>query len=249
MLPPDIVQMKQFYSTRLGERVMELLGAALVKMWPSAAGDTMLVIGYATPYMEGYIDTASPLILCMPAEQGAVAWPSGKANHVLLTHDAELPFQNNSINRVLLIHSIEHSENLGAMMDEVWRVLTPGGRVLAVVPNRVSMWVGSEQTPFGFGRPFNVLQLRALLSSHQFTVTRVAHALFTPPLLLKLSRRIGNWLEQMGRVCWWFMGGVLMVEAEKQLYASIKEPVYVRKTRRLRVSTSQTAGAASKKDA
>ncbi len=247
MLPPDIIQLKQFYATRLGERVTDLIGDALVRLWPSAAGDAMLVIGFATPYMGNYIDSASPLILCMPAEQGAAAWPHNKPNHVVLTHDAELPLQNNSVNRVLLIHSVEHSEHLNAMMEEVWRVLTPGGRVLAVVPNRVSMWVGSPHTPFGSGRPFNVLQLRSLFTTHQFTVTRVSHALFTPPFLLKLSKRFGSKLEKLGRICWWFMGGVLMVEAEKQLYASIKESVVTRKSHRLR-NARQTVGASRKNE-
>jgi len=245
---PDVVHLKQFYATRLGEHVERLVFKALLAMWPDASDDAMLVIGYGAPYADAYLKTAAPLIVCMQAEQGAAAWPAGAANRVAMAHDSELPFQNNSMNRVLLIHSVEHSEQLNAMMQEVWRVLTPGGRVLAVVPNRVSMWAGAAETPFGFGRPFNVIQLRALFTNHQFTISNVSSALFTPPFIAKLSRRVSQKIEAIGRVCWWFMGGVLLVEAEKQLYASLKESVVrPRKTFRLPHGLLQPEGAKSSK--
>lgn len=229
MLHLDVLQLKQFYAGRLGECVAGLVKQELLRLWPTAAGEAMLVIGFGAPYVTPYLSQATPLLIAMPAEQGAAAWPPGRANHVILTHDGELPLQNNSINRVLLIHSVEYSEHLNAMMQEVWRVLVPGGRVLAVVPNRVSFWSGSTKSPFGFGRPFNVLQLRSLLAHHHFTFTRSSSALFAPPLLAHLSPRFSQKMEKIGRFFWWFLGGVLMVEAEKQLYASIKEPVLVDK--------------------
>lgn len=229
MLLPDIIQLKQFYAGRLGQSVAALVTQAIMRLWPSANNDAMLVMGFGAPFIKSYLPQATPLVMAMPAEQGAAAWPVDKPNHVILTHDAELPLQNNSINRVLLVHSIEYSEHLNAMMQEVWRVLVPGGRVLAIVPNRMSFWSGSARTPFGFGRPFNGLQLRGLLSQHNFTVVRSASALFAPPMLASISSRASFRLEKIGAMLWWFLGGVLIMEAEKQLYASIKEPVFARK--------------------
>lgn len=248
MLHPDIVQLKQFYATRLGASVAELIAQSLTRIWPSAHNDAMLVIGFGAPYAATYLSQATPLVVAMPAEQGALAWPSAEANHVVLTHDAELPLQNNSINRVLLVHSIEYSEQLNAMMQEVWRVLVPGGRVLAIVPNRMSFWSGSANSPFGFGRPFNALQLRALLTHHHFTLTRSASALFAPPLLARLSPRFSLKIESLGRALWWFLGGVLMVEAEKQLYASIKEPVMAANPYRLAVRARRTVSVGQEKE-
>ncbi|MDX2074758.1 MAG: class I SAM-dependent methyltransferase [Alphaproteobacteria bacterium] len=240
MLHPDIVQLKQFYTSRLGVCVADFIAQAISGLWPGAKGDAMLVIGFGAPYIVPYLTQASPLVVAMPADQGAAAWPAGKDNHVILTHDAELPLQNNSINRVLLVHSVEYSEHLNAMMQEVWRVLVPGGRVLAVVPNRVSFWSGSGKTPFGFGRPFNALQLRNLLTHHHFTPTRSSSALFAPPFVLRLSQRFSRKIEKIGRFFWWFLGGVLIVEAEKQLYASVKEPVFASQSYRLMTATRKT---------
>lgn len=247
MLHPGIVQLKQFYATRMGESVAALLSKTIRRLWPGIPGDSMLVIGYGIPYVVPYFSQAAPLVVAMPAEQGAVAWPSGSPNHVILAHDGELPFQTNSINRVFLIHSIEYSEHLNAMMQEVWRVLAPGGRVLAVVPNRVSFWSNSSKTPFGFGRPFNVLQLRGLFMSHQFTITQSTNALFAPPFITRASASLGRKIETVGNILWWFLGGVLIMEAEKQLYASIKEPVFVRKLYRLHAGSAQPATVGSNK--
>ena len=57
------------------------------------------------------------------------------------------------------------------MLAEVWRVLTPGGRLLVVVPNRAGLWARMENTPFGYGRPFSRKQLSRLMRDMQFSPT------------------------------------------------------------------------------
>ncbi len=207
---------------------------------------SFLVVGYGVPYIEPYLKQSAQLMLAMPANQGAAAWPNSSPNRVLLVNEADLPLQNNSIDRVLLVHSIEYSEQLNALMQEVWRVLTPGGKVLAIVPNRVSFWSGSTKTPFGFGRPFNVLQLRSLFITHHFTILRTASALFSPPFVTQISTLLSAKIERIGRLLWWFLGGVIILEAEKQLYASIKEPVFVGNKYAVALRSRQTATVSGK---
>lgn len=225
MFSPDIVALRQFYASPLGEAARLLIMRRLQKFWPQANGDAMLGIGYATPYIEPYLGQAAPLMVCMPAHQGAAYWPMSQGNLVFLSHESELPLRESSVNRVLLIHSIEHSEHLSWVMKETWRVLVPGGRVLMIVPNRLSFWSRSSISPFGYGRPFNMAQLRELMSTNNFTVTRNDSALFTPPVRMRILWRIAPKVEMLGRLLFPFLGGVLMIEAEKQLYASIREPV------------------------
>lgn len=247
MLYPDILQLKQFYASRLGMLVAELILQELQRLWPTAEGEVLLVVGFGLPYAAPYLPQAAPLMMLMPAEQGALAWPAGRPNHVILGHDGELPLQNNSVNRVLLVHSVEYSDHLNAMMQEIWRVLVPGGRVLAIVPNRVSLWSGASATPFGFGRPFNALQLRGLLTEHHFTITRSSSALFAPPFMARVSARLSRKLEKFGRFFWWFLGGVLMVEAEKHLYASVQDPVLVGSPHRLAMRRRRVAAVGQEK--
>ena len=115
------------------------------------------------------------------------------------------------------------------MLDDIWRILTPGGRVLAVVPNRMGWWSRSSRSPFGYGRPFSIMQLRDVIADHQFTLTRSSSALFIPPTKSRLAWKFASKIEMVGRALCPFFGGVLLVEAEKQLYASIRQPVSIRK--------------------
>lgn len=241
MFLPNIVTLREFYATALGETTRKMIGGALRQLWPAANGDSMLGIGYATPYLEAYIGDAAPLVACMPARQGAVYWPAGQDNRVLLAHESDLPFQENSFNRVLLVHCVESTEHLSWMMEEVWRVLTPGGRVLAVVPNRLGFWSRSSISPLGYGRPFSLAQMRDLMTEHHFTLTRHGSALFVPTSEKRFWWRMARCIEMLGQFFCPFIGGVWLVEAEKQVYASIKQPLLGRKRYAAPVVATQPA--------
>lgn len=225
----------------LGVRVQQLVGQSILSLWPNATGDHVLGVGFPTPYLEPYLAGAT-ISVCMPGQQGAAYWPLGEANRVCLAHESELPLQENSVNRVLLMHAMEHSEQLSWMMSEVWRVLTPGGRVLAVVPSRLGFWSRSSRSPFGYGRPFSLMQLRDLMTEHQFTPTRSASALFIPPFRSELLWKMAPKIEQIGKTLCWFMGGVLLVEAEKQVYAAVRPPVAPRRVYAPRRATQTAMG-------
>ncbi len=229
MYTPDIINLRNFYATGFGESVRSLIADAVLQFWPTTGSDIVLGMGYATPYIEPYMEQSANLVACMPAQQGAIYWPHGGDNLVLIAHESELPFAESSINRVLLIHGMENSEQLSWMINEIWRVLTPNGKLLAIAPNRHSLWSRSSRSPFGYGRPFSISQMRDLLTEQHFTITNTSSALFMPPTRIKFLWRIAEKLEKVGRfVCRFlggFLGGVVLVEAEKQIYSSIRQPV------------------------
>src|SRR4051812_35784469 len=80
MFVPDILSLRQFYATPFGEEVRSLIAAGITELWPDAKGDTLLGIGYATPYLGAYTGKNAPVVACMPARQGAVSWPSTAGN-------------------------------------------------------------------------------------------------------------------------------------------------------------------------
>lgn len=231
MFTPNVISLRQFYSTALGAHVAACVGRAVQRIWPSARGEVVVGIGYCLPYLELFRHPDNTLVSVMPAVQGAVYWPAGSDNRTVLASEAQLPLPGNMVNRVMVVHAMEASEHLHAMLEEVWRVLTPGGRMLVVVPNRLSLWSRLARSPFGYGRPFSTSQLKTLLTEVQFTITDTQAALFVPPLrsqrLLKLARILEWCLLPLAP----FLGGVMLVEAEKQIYAAIREPVTARNMR------------------
>lgn len=225
MIAPDIVSLRHFYDTPFGADVCRFIGDRVRELWPSAREDVILGVGYCMPYLEHLRAPGTVLSVCMPASQGAAYWPIEGENLVCLSHEAELPFRESSINRILLVHSMENTEYLSGLLDELRRLLVPGGRLLLVVPNRIGFWCHAAHTPFGYGRPFSVTQLRELLEAEQFALTYSSSCLFMPPVRIRPLWRMARHVESMLRVLCPVVGGVLIVEAQKQIYASIRQPV------------------------
>ncbi len=222
----DVVDLRDFYGERLGIVARRLIGARLKERWPSVAGESLVGIGYATPYLRALGDGAVRVLALMPATQGVVNWPREGPNAVALVCDDELPLPNASIDRVLVIHSLEVATNERDQLREIWRVLAPGGRVILVVPNRRGFWAHTEATPFGYGRPFGRTQLTALLRDALFSPVGWTEALAVPPIRRRGWLRTGAAWERVGRVLWPAFAGVLIVEATKQLYQGVpaREP-------------------------
>jgi len=64
-------------------------------------------------------------------------------SHLLVCADGmELPFAESSFDVVLLIALLEHVSRPERIVDEVWRVLKPGGEAAILVPNDVWMSIG-----------------------------------------------------------------------------------------------------------
>jgi hypothetical protein len=87
------------------------------------------------------------------------------------------------------------------------------------VPNRRGIWARLDHTPFGHGRPFSRPQLRQSLEEHRFTPRRHGTLLFTPPTENRVILRYHRVLEILGTMLLPMCGGLLWMEAEKQVYA------------------------------
>lgn len=147
-------------------------------------------------------------------------WPAGMENVSVLTEETGWPLPTGMVDKLVLMHGLETSDQPNALLEESARVLGPGGRAIFVVPNRTGMWARAEGTPFGFGRPYTLSQLESQLKRHGFTPELSLSALFAPPSPRRFWLRTAEFWETTGRkVLPWRAGGVLLVEASKQTYA------------------------------
>src|SRR6266404_2964809 len=215
----DVVDLRDFYRTGLGLVARRMIRGAIHRVWPDLHGMRLLGVGYTTPFLSAIAAETERTVALMPASLGVLGWPSEGPNLVTLADEGVLPFADYSIDRVLVVHAIETSEQAGAMLKEVWRVLAGGGRVLVVAPNRRGIWARLDRTPFGSGRPYTMSQLSQLLRDEQFTPIGSDAALFVPPATSRMMLRSAAAWERIGKRWFPTFAGVLMVEATKQIYA------------------------------
>jgi SAM-dependent methyltransferase len=216
----DVLDLREFYRSSTGQVVRRLIRRRIRELWPDLRGQRVLGIGYATPYLTMFQEEAERVMAVMPASQGVIAWPPDSPGQVTLADEAELPFPDMSIDRILLIHGLECTEELRPLMREIWRVMAGGGRLITVVPNRRGIWARSDSTPFGQGSPFTPGQLRSTLKANMFVPEREDCALFLPPTRLRFMLASAPAVEELGHRCFRAFAGVHMVEASKQIYAS-----------------------------
>lgn len=232
----DVVDLHRFYAGSLGQAARRLIRRRLRVMWSDVRGMRVLGFGYATPYLRPFMGEAERVLAFMPAQQGCVPWPAGDPNHVALTEETMLPLPDSSVDRILLVHLVEHSDSMRRLMRECWRVLTPNGRIVVVTPNRSSLWSWSENTPFGFGHPYSVSQLQNLMRENMFLPVQHSRALFLPPTQRRFLLRWSQVFENVGSRLFKAFAGVSIVEAGKQLYASTGTPARKRRLVHIPVS-------------
>lgn len=228
----DVIELRDFYRTSLGGVTRRTIRSHIRATWDNVSGQTVLGFGYATPYLLPFRDEARRVIAAMPAQQGVLHWPPEGLGAVTLCDETEIPLPDMSVDRVLMVHGLECSEQLRPMLREIWRILADGGRLLAIVPNRRGIWSRFDRTPFGHGYPYTPGQLNRLMRDTLFQPIQVSSALFVPPSRSRMVIASAPAWEKIGFRWFQTFSGVLVIEAGKEIYAATPEPS--RGTRRRR---------------
>ena len=219
----DVQDLRNFYyRSALGRAVQKSIRDQIVARWPEAKGQTVVGYGFSVPLLRPYLLDARRVTALMPGPQGVMPWPAGMANVSVLCHETMWPIDTGHVDRLIIMHGLETSEDPSSVLEEAFRVLGPGGKLMLVVPNRAGLWVRNDNTPFGFGRPYSLGQLETQLQLHQFMPTFHRGALHYPPSQTRFWLKTAGVLERFGnRVSNILTSGVLIVEAEKRVHAPI----------------------------
>ncbi len=219
----DVADLNRFYRSRLGQVARRLMLARIRALWPDVAGLRLAGLGHATPYLRVFQGEAERVLAFAPAAQGAIRFEDGAACPVgaCLVDEFALPLADGAIDRLLMVHALEHGEARTATMREAWRVLAGGGRLLVAVANRRGLWARADHTPFGHGYPFSEGQIDRALRESLFTPLARDYALYVPPSQRGLSLWSAPAWERIGRRWGLPPPGVVLVEAAKRLHGAI----------------------------
>lgn len=241
----EVHGLRDFYATPAGMVAARLLRERLRAVWPRLPGQSVLGLGYASPFLRAWPPRAAGgparCISLVPAHLPQWRWPRSAPSRTAVGEGEALPFPDLSFDRILLVHGLEHAENARRLLRETWRVLKDDGRLLVIAPNRHGLWAHLESTPFGHGEPYSARQLERLLRRQMFAVTRREAALFVPPFQTRmLLQGAGVWERLGSRLCPGF-AGVTMTEATKDFSELIPAGAVPAKARRQRVVVAETA--------
>ena len=229
----DVADLRDFYARPLGGIVRRLLTHRIRARWRHVTGLTVIGLGFPSPFIGAFRGEALRLGAFMPVEQGALVWPNDGPTHSVLVEETHLPLPDSCVDRLLAVHCLEVSEHGRPLLREMWRVLAPEGRLLMIVPNRRGVWARSDHTPFGHGRPFSRRQLERLLVEAMFCQLEWGHALHLPPIERRMVMRSATVFERIGARLSPGFGGVIIVEARKELMAPIGAPARTARLGRL----------------
>jgi len=244
----DILDLHRFYESPLGRKAAEFITARLREAWGDARQMRMAGFGFASPYLEAF-PMAERRLSFAPGGQGVIRWSqSGKAgalNSASLIPETRWPLPDASLDRIIVAHGLEETGDPRRLMREIWRVLSPDGRVIVVASHRRGVWSTLDVSPFAAGRPYSKRQLSLLLEEATFSDIRSSGALFFPPVNSRfLLRAAASWERVGGRV-WPGLCGVLLLDASKRLVAPVGKVVTdgVRIQRRAGVRPAAAPGA------
>ena len=90
----DVVDLRNFYGEPLGRMVRFLLAARLRRMWPKVAGDRIVGLGHATPFLRSFREEAERVnpsaTIASFFVEGAIEaiWAGDSATHNRLVAEA-----------------------------------------------------------------------------------------------------------------------------------------------------------------
>ena len=227
--------------------------ASRVWAWEQAQTDDLLadVFGYHAVQL-GWLELQSLRQNRMPHRWLASAefeWPGppnpGVEPHIWLDSRA-WPWQADSLDLVVLPHTLERSTDPHACLREVSRVLIPEGQVLITGLNPLSAWGWRQARQMQHRKPPGPAQnligyrrLRDWLRLLGFEVHVSRFGGWTPAMASENWMRRLSWMESAGERWWPILGGVYLLMATKRVPAGRLLPA--RPWRKLRSGTPATA--------
>ncbi len=220
-MPIDVIDLRSFYGSSLGDvarrvvhKIVRQRFSELHRLFDPRC---RLCDALSRSFPRG--SRAGDRLHAGRARRGELA-VSGLSSSALVETTA-MPLPNSCIDRALIIHALEITEHPRDLLAEIWRILTPGGRVVVVVPGRSGLWARLDRTPFGHGRPYSRGQLAELLREMSvFPDSLVGSALLSAipaPDVAACGKLCRRDRRHLSLPC----GGVLIVEATKLLYRPI----------------------------
>ncbi len=158
----------------------------------------------------------------------------------LRAHAVALPFSDNSLDLLVLPHTLELSHDPHAALREVARVLVPEGRVVLCGLNPASLWALRSQRAqrsqrmgtdgwqgTGAGQWIGPWRLRDWLGLLNFEVDDTVFGCYRPAVRSEKWLQRWRWIDPVGARCWPILGAAYFMVAIKRVHGvRLLEPAW-----------------------
>ena len=134
LLPEMISELQLWFDTELGQALLRAEMAMVEQIVPTLFGYRLVQIG---------VDSRTRLFNESHVQQKYMVAPRlqlGLAGNSIIANNTELPLEQHSIDVAILHHALDFTESPHQVLREAARVLRPGGHMLLISFNPLSMW-------------------------------------------------------------------------------------------------------------
>jgi SAM-dependent methyltransferase len=209
--------MEEWFRSPTGALVASIECAAVKPLLANTFGYYLVQIGIAGGLEEALDASRIRHRVRLPCERSA-----GAAADCILGLPAALPIASDSVDAVLLPHTLDFCSDPRAALGEVERILIPEGRVILIGFNALSawglrrlVWPSRGRAPW-CGRFHPLSRVERWLAEFGFDVEVRVYLRPCLPLGHLLARRCAV-LEWLGARLWPALGGIYVVRAVKRV--------------------------------
>ncbi|MBK1719394.1 class I SAM-dependent methyltransferase [Thiocystis violacea] len=214
---PKPAPFQDWYRTPLGAAVARIECACVQRLLANTFGYYLVQVGASDGFREALASSRIRHRILLPGEPF-----DGRGQSGIVGLPTALPLASDSIDALLLPHTLDDSDHPRAVLGEAERVLIPEGRLVIVGFNALSLWgLARLWWPARRRLPWRARfrlasQVEHWLSDLGFDIEAREYALFCPPWGSPLRPRCVS-LDALGRRFWPMLGGIYVIRAVKRV--------------------------------
>lgn len=199
------------------------LGSALLDQERAAAGEALECVFGQQFLQVGAWGPSSLFLDLARTQRRAMLTGGGGAPGSIQSYASSLPIQSDSIDVLLLPHTLEFEEQPHEVLREAERVLRAEGCLVVVGFEPLGGWalrhrLASGGFPPGLARLLPERRLADWLKLLGFDVDPAQRFLYTMPFARAQAGRSRRWAERAGRMLWSRLSGAYLLRARKRVY-------------------------------
>jgi SAM-dependent methyltransferase len=171
----------------------------------------------------GWGEPGTFLALARTRRTALIAMP-GVTGATLIAEPAALPLQSDSVDVLLLPHTLEFEPDPHEVLREVGRVLRGEGELLVLGFEPLGTWALRNSftragCPPGLRRTISESRLADWLKLLGFEVGAAERFLYAPPISALRTGQARDWLERIGGRAWPRLSGAYLLHARKRVHS------------------------------